>query len=117
MNGGHESSTNASHIGEMLIKELKIVEQSHNLSQTSATILPTSVCEAYEQHDVQREREGPERNQEVVAVPGEYERWAVYDATNPLSSKAVFKRKTWPHTESLQEGQEFYEEFNGYREQ
>jgi hypothetical protein len=88
-------------------------------------VLPGSLVDRYEQQEVQREdkksypyqEDATTYAQEPVDAPGEYDRWTAYNHTDPSSSKAVFKRRSWPDAGPLQEGQQFYEEVQAYQKQ
>jgi hypothetical protein len=109
----------------MLRKEFRIVEQLPSSSRTFATVLPDSLVDGDEQQEEHREDKNADFYQEdatneaqgSVDAPREYDRWTAYNPTDPSSSKAVFKRRSWPNVEALKKGQQFYEEVQEYRKQ
>lgn len=102
-----------------------MIEQVPSSSRTSATVLPDSLVDVYEQPETYTEAQTAEIYHEdtvnatrgMLDAAGKYNRWSVYDATDPSAPKAVFKRKSWPYAEPLQQGQQFYQELQQYQKQ
>jgi len=106
-----------SSVGNMLQRELKLLEHLPGSSRTFATVHPNSYFEVNEPQELTNTEKTKHNQPLPEAISAEYNRWTAYNAGDPASSKAVFNRSSPLSNETFGETERYYREVKEYTAQ